>query len=82
MEKLPDARLAEAWQVAYRETWRHENNHLNYEQRMSNNPAGGAPVLKGRAAPGFTLPKPEGEYLSLQDLRGKKILLVFLRHFG
>ena len=49
---------------------------------MSNNPAGGAPVLKGRAAPGFTLPKPEGEYLSLQDLRGKKILLVFLRHFA
>ncbi len=49
---------------------------------MSGNQKGGAPVLKGRAAPDFTLPKPEGEYLSLQELRGKKILLVFLRHFA
>ncbi|MCH8800095.1 MAG: redoxin domain-containing protein [Chloroflexi bacterium] len=49
---------------------------------MSADPAGVGPVLKGRAAPDFTLPMPEGEYLSLQELRGKKILLVFLRHFA
>jgi len=45
-------------------------------------PSGGRPALKGRAAPDFTLPLPEGEFLSLQELRGRKVLLVFLRHFA
>jgi len=49
---------------------------------MSTHLKGLAPVLLGRAAPDFTLPMPEGEYLSLQELRGQKILLVFLRHFA
>ena len=49
---------------------------------MTANPAGAEPVLVGHAAPDFTLPKPEGEFLSLQELRGRKILLVFLRHFA
>ncbi|MCH8988953.1 MAG: hypothetical protein IIA92_09115 [Chloroflexi bacterium] len=49
---------------------------------MSADPAGVEPILKGRAAPDFTLPRPEGEFLSLQELRGRKILLVFLRHFA
>ena len=49
---------------------------------MTANPAGAGPVLVGRAAPDFTLPMPEGEFLSLQELRGRKILLVFLRHFA
>ena len=43
-------------------------------------PAG--PILIGQAAPDFTLAIPEGEFLSLQELRGQKILLVFLRHFA
>ncbi len=49
---------------------------------MSGSPPGGAPILKGRAAPDFILAKPEGEFVSLQELRGKKILLIFLRHFA
>jgi peroxiredoxin len=49
---------------------------------MSNDPTGVEQVLVGRAAPDFTLPMPEGEFLSLQELRGRKILLVFLRHFA
>ena len=49
---------------------------------MSADPKGVGPVLVGRAAPDFTLPMPEGEFLSLQGLRGRKILLVFLRHFA
>jgi len=49
---------------------------------MSNNPTGSEPLLVGRAAPDFTLPMPEGEFLSLQEFRGRKILLVFLRHFA
>lgn len=49
---------------------------------MSSNPAVAGQALLGRAAPDFTLPMPEGEYLSLQELRGRKILLVFLRHFA
>jgi len=49
---------------------------------MSIYPKGVGPVLVGRAAPDFTLPMPEGEFLSLQELRGRKILLVFLRHFA
>jgi len=49
---------------------------------MSHSTKGAAPVLLGRAAPDFTLPMPEGEYLSLQELRGRKVLLVFLRHFA
>ncbi|MCH7736568.1 MAG: hypothetical protein IH872_04110 [Chloroflexi bacterium] len=49
---------------------------------MNRNPTGGDPILVGVAAPDFTLPMPEGEFLSLQELRGRKILLVFLRHFA
>ncbi len=49
---------------------------------MSANPKGGESLLKGRPAPDFTLPMPEGEFLSLQELRGQKVLLVFLRHFA
>ena len=49
---------------------------------MSADPKGVGPVLVGRAVPDFTLPMPEGEFLSLQELRGRKILLVFLRHFA
>ena len=49
---------------------------------MSADPKGVGPVLVGRAAHDFTLPMPEGEFLSLQELRGRKILLVFLRHFA
>jgi len=49
---------------------------------MSTGSSGVEPILKGRAAPDFTLPMPEGEFLSLQELRGRKILLVFLRHFA
>ncbi len=49
---------------------------------MNTNPAGVNPVLVGRAAPGFTLPMPEDEFISLQELRGRKILLIFLRHFA
>jgi len=39
-------------------------------------------LLKSRPAPDFTLPMPEGDFLSLQELRGQKVLLVFLRHFA
>ena len=49
---------------------------------MSGNPPGFDSLLKGRPAPDFTLAMPEGEYLSLQELRGRKVLLVFLRHFA
>ncbi len=49
---------------------------------MSADPKVGESLLKGRPAPDFTLPMPEGEFLSLQELRGRKVLLVFLRHFA
>jgi peroxiredoxin len=49
---------------------------------MNADPKGGGPILVGRAAPDFTLPMPEGEFLSIQELRGRKIILVFLRHFA
>ncbi|NQW22920.1 MAG: redoxin domain-containing protein [SAR202 cluster bacterium] len=49
---------------------------------MSTDPTGELFTLRGRTAPDFTLPKPEGEFLSLQELRGRKVLLVFLRHFA
>ncbi len=45
-------------------------------------PTSDRPILKGHAAPDFTLATPEGEFLSLQELRGRKILLIFLRHFA
>ncbi len=64
------------------EILRHGNGALNYEQGMSINSGGEAPILKGVAAPDFTLPMPEGEFLSLQEIRGRKILLVFLRNFA
>ena len=60
----------------------HGNDALNYERYMTANSTGGGSVLVGRSAPDFTLPMPEGEFLSLQELRGRKILLVFLRHFA
>ena len=46
--------------------------------RPSDRPA----ALLGRPAPDFTLPDPEGEFISLGDLRGRKVTLVFLRHFA
>ena len=49
---------------------------------MSHKPKNGGPVLEGGPAPDFTLPMPGGEFLALQELRGKKILLVFLRQFA
>ena len=49
---------------------------------MNSGVKGGGPILLGRPAPDFTLATPEGEFLSLQELRGRKILLVFLRHFA
>ncbi|MDA0263006.1 MAG: hypothetical protein O3A93_01835 [Chloroflexi bacterium] len=49
---------------------------------MSRNPDALKPALLGLAAPDFTLAMPEGKYLSLQELRGRKALLVFLRHFA
>ncbi len=39
-------------------------------------------VSLGQPAPDFTLPDPEGEFISLGDLRGRKVILVFLRHFA
>ncbi|MBC8279705.1 MAG: hypothetical protein H8E48_02860 [Chloroflexi bacterium] len=49
---------------------------------MTSNQRGSDSLLKGLPAPDFTLPMPEGEFLSLQELRGRKVLLVFLRHFA
>lgn len=36
----------------------------------------------GQPAPDFALPAPDAEYHSLYDFRGRKLLLVFLRHFA
>ena len=49
---------------------------------MSMRTTAGRPILTGQSAPDFTLPTPEGEFLSLHELRGRKLLLVFLRHFA
>ena len=38
--------------------------------------------LLGRSAPGFTLPSSLDGYVSLEDFRGRKVVLVFLRHFA
>ena len=38
--------------------------------------------LKDLLAPDFTLPMSEAEFLSIQELRGHKVLLVFLRHLA
>ena len=38
--------------------------------------------LLGRTAPEFSLPDTEGDLVSLQELRGNKVVLVFLRHFA
>jgi peroxiredoxin len=48
---------------------------------MSNKPAKAGSLL-GQQAPDFTLPDSKGHRLSLSDFRGKKVLLVFLRHFA
>jgi len=36
----------------------------------------------GQPAPDFTLADSDGRRFSLSDFRGKKVLLVFLRHFA
>ncbi|MCH7712133.1 MAG: hypothetical protein IIC99_00785 [Chloroflexi bacterium] len=42
--------------------------------------------LLGRSAPGFHLPSSLDDhgdgYVSLEDFRGRKVVLVFLRHFA
>ena len=38
--------------------------------------------LLAQAAPEFSLPDTEGALVSLQDLKGQKVVLVFLRHFA
>ncbi len=38
--------------------------------------------LLGRSAPGFTLPSSLDGYVSLEDFSGRKVILVFLRHFA
>ena len=41
------------------------------------------PVLRvGDRAPDFALPTLDGEPVALGDLRGRPVLLVFLRHLG
>ena len=40
-----------------------------------------APLL-GQPAPDFTLADSQGRRVSLSDFRGKRVLLVFLRHFA
>ena len=39
-------------------------------------------ILLNQTAPEFSLPDTEGDLVSLQDLRGNKVVLVFLRHFA
>jgi len=36
----------------------------------------------GWTAPAFTLSSVDGEEVSLSDLRGRVVLLIFLRHLG
>ena len=38
--------------------------------------------LLNRTSPEFSLPDTEGDLVSLDDLRGTKVVLVFLRHFA
>ena len=39
-------------------------------------------VSLGQPAPDFTLPDPEGRYISLREYLGRKVILVFLRHYA
>jgi len=39
-------------------------------------------VSMGQPAPDFTLPDPEGRYISLREHLGRKVILVFLRHYA
>ena len=42
-----------------------------------------APVVQvGDAAPDFTLDAVGGGQISLQDFRGRPVVLIFLRHLG
>lgn len=39
-------------------------------------------VSLGKPAPDFTLPDSEGRYTSLREYLGRKVILVFLRHYA
>jgi len=39
-------------------------------------------VSLGKPAPDFTLPDPEGRYISLREYLGRKVILVFLRQYA
>jgi peroxiredoxin len=45
-------------------------------------PGGNAGLLLGETAPDFTLPTADGRFLTLQDFRGGKVVLVLLRHYA
>jgi peroxiredoxin len=45
-------------------------------------PGGKAGPLLGETAPDFTLPTADGQFLTLQDYRGSKVVLVLLPHFA
>jgi peroxiredoxin len=49
---------------------------------VAKQPGGEAGLLLGETAPDFTLPTADGRFQSLQDSRGGKVVLVFLRHYA